>query len=61
MIDIRSPTVHHQKDVPAKTGAESLACIVFFTKGLKEGIPFMIDGHRKKGEMAGYGSVNGRV
>jgi hypothetical protein len=34
-------------------GAGFLVCTVSFIRGLKEGMPFMIEGHRKKGEMAG--------
>jgi hypothetical protein len=44
--------VHILKDVPVKTGAESLAYIVSFTSGLKEGF-CKIEGRRKKDVMAG--------
>jgi hypothetical protein len=44
--------VHPLKDVPVKTGVESLAYIVSFTKGLKEGVR-KIEDPMKRGEMAG--------
>jgi hypothetical protein len=44
--------VHPLKGVPEKTGAESLAFIVSFTKGLKEGF-CKIEDRRKRGETDG--------
>jgi hypothetical protein len=44
--------VHPQKDVLVKTGEESLAYIVSFTRGLKEGY-CKIEGRMKKDVMAG--------
>jgi hypothetical protein len=41
------------KDVPVMIGEGFLAYTVSFPRGLKEGMPFMIEGRRKKGEMAG--------
>ncbi|MHA2204105.1 MAG: hypothetical protein ACW991_10490 [Candidatus Hodarchaeales archaeon] len=52
--------MHLLKDVPVKRGVESLAYIVSFTMGQKEGI-CKIGGRRKKEGMAGFGSANGQV
>jgi len=54
-------SVSFQKDVMAKTGAESLVCTDSSTRGLKEERPCMTEGCRKKGEMVGLESANGQV
>jgi hypothetical protein len=47
--------------VPVKTDAGFSVCTVSSTKDLKEERPCMIEGRRKKGEMAGLESTNGQV